>query len=355
MYSEGATIASKEGYTSMVKFNSANSTSPATDNCTFTNFEIDCGWNQTASLSVQTGGIAMQTNDNGVQRSNNPGEFQENMKFLNFRIVNAEGEGMYVGPNFANGAIPLRNIEIAYGITDMTGSDGINGKSWWEGVNSVHDCVVTRSARNTNPPDTPGSISIASGKADVYNCIVEEGGIVGGPANNGSGIKFYVQNGPTANVSFQGYGPYSVFECNIYNCATARAVVAHGISLGGQPGMVPIRAKISGCTSVDNAKDGLATGSTTASGGFIKNCIAVGNGTNVSAGGGTTNTSNLTTGTSSTLLTDPSNSDYHLTVSGGTSALGCSGTRGTDYPILDLDGTTRPATAANAHKGAYET
>ncbi len=56
---------------------------------------------------------------------------------------------MYVGPNYSDGDLPLRNIEIRNNLVEDTGWEGINTKSMWAGDNRIHHNVVRRAGKNS--------------------------------------------------------------------------------------------------------------------------------------------------------------------------------------------------------------
>ena len=158
---------------------------------------------------------------------------QDHIVVEHFYIHHMSGEGVYFGPNYSNGSRPLRNIEIAHGLITDCGRDGVQGKCWFEGTNSMHDLEVRRCGRNT--ADTQAGqrfgLSINSGQADFYNNKIYESGE--------SGIQVYTQNGPDT-AAFQGYGPYTSFDCKFYNnlivdsgvIDNAPVNTGHGITLG---------------------------------------------------------------------------------------------------------------------------
>jgi hypothetical protein len=352
MYSSAAQAQSglRDAPTALLKLQATNSTSKPSSDCTFSHFECDGGWHENPAQSFADDGIGVQLQDQSVLMSANPGVFQENIKLLNFVWRNCEGEGGYLGPNYALGVVPLRNIEVAYGYTDMTGGDAINAKSWFEGNNSIHDCIVERAARDTTPSGTPGCIALLSSAATVYNCVVKDGGVVGGPANNGHGIRFYVQNGPPASSSpAAGYPTYPTLAATVYNCVSLRARVADGITAGSQSSSTLSKqvVKIYNCTTLDNADEGISVGSQAHSTSFVRNCISLGNATQINAGS-FSQVANTTTGTPSSIFVNYANDDLHLTA-----PIAVTGTPGVDVATFDIEGKSRPQ-GATSDRGAYE-
>ena len=62
--------------------------------------------------------------------------------------MTSQHEGMYIGPNYPDGDLPLRNVEIRYNRVEDTGCEGISTKSMWAGNNSIHHNVVRRAGTN---------------------------------------------------------------------------------------------------------------------------------------------------------------------------------------------------------------
>ena len=274
--------------------------------------------------------------------ASSPGVFQQDHIVVeHFYIHHMAGEGAYFGPNFSSGACPLRNIEVAYGVVEDCGRDGIQGKGWYEGDNSIHDNVIRRCGRNT--ADTQAGqrfgISISSGKADFYNNQIYDSGE--------SGIQIYTQNGPASGGSFNGFGPYTSFECAVFNNLIVKSGVidnapvntGHGITVGASGSdLVLPSVKSYSNTIVGSEGNGINYGSN-ALGGWARNNVLVNNaGGATSMGGGSTAANNKTSGSLA--------ADYRLTAEDA-----AVGTLGVDIAATDLDGVSRTGTAS---KGCYE-
>ena len=254
-------------------------------------------------------------------------------------IHHMAGEGIYFGPNYSNGSRPLRNIEVAHNLITDCGRDGFQGKCFFEGTNSVHDNEVWRCGRNT--ADTQAGqrfgLSINSGKADFYNNKIYESGE--------SGIQVFTQNGPGTSA-FSGYGPYSSFDCEIYNnlivdsgvIDNAPVNTGHGITLGaGDATYCLPRGYVYNNTVVGSEGDGISFGSNT-NAGWIRNNVLLNNAGGAYSAGTSSASNNKTTGSV--------NASYRLT-----SEDAAVGSIGTDISATDLDGVSRSGTAS---KGCYE-
>jgi hypothetical protein len=314
---------------------------------TIRNFEVD---GKITSFSTASGvPIGVGLHDNLLLRTSYPGVFQQHDLLVeNFYIHNVRGEGIYAGPNWTTGACPLKDIEICNGLIEDTGRDGCQVKAWYEGENSIHDLVCNRVGRNSN--DEAGQrfgISVASGKADVYNNVINGSGE--------SGIQFYTQNGPDSDVTFNSYGPYSEFISQCYNnlvhdtglIDTGTVNAGNGIIVSADSSLrVKTTPKIynNTCVAIENYGVNIST----AGAGFLRNNILLDCGTAAYSlgSGGTTQTNNLTVGTVSNTFVAPELENYHLKAE-QTAA----GTIGIDISSADIEGTSRAGTAS---KGAYE-
>lgn len=306
---------------------------------TLKNFEVD---GKIASFTAVSGvPIGVGLHDNNLLRTTYPGVFQQHDNVVeNFYVHNVRGEGIYGGPNFSTGALPLKNMTIRNGLIEDTGRDAIQVKCWWEGSNKIHGIVGRRIGLNSD--DEAGQrfgVSVLSGQADVYDIDIDGIGE--------SGVQFYTQSGPDAGVSFNGFGPYSSFASKCYNALIANAGqidtgtvnTGHGVTVGtDSAARVKTTPQIFNVTAVNCEGYGVTIG--TAGAGFVRNSVLLNNGLGAySVGsGGTTQSSNKTSGS----LT----AEYRLTAEDA-----ATGSIGVDISATDLAGVSRSGTAS---KGAYE-
>jgi hypothetical protein len=309
----------------------------------------------------------------GIQGHNNSdvagsGQWNENHLYSNLYIHNTQGEGMYIGPNYALNIRPCRNMEIAYCRVEDCGGGGMQIKCCWEGENSMHHNVVKRCGQTAPTPQRTAIAGNQSTFSAYNNWIEDEAGsdvTVNTGGGNPHGLQSYVLNGPTANTTVFGYyGPYSVFECEFYNNVIFGAgteslatdgQASKGIDVGGDSSLLVLpRPKIYNNTVTDCTGDGIYVGRS-ASGGFVRNNISVANGgtqvnaSPVTSAGGTVS-DNTTTGTAASVFVSPSADDYSLI---SPSSHPAAGTLGTHISARDYDGVTRPQ-GASADRGAYE-
>jgi hypothetical protein len=353
-YASGATTSNKDACTSFCKFNATTATN-LTDDVTIRYLWIDGGWNQSSSLSLLTNGIGIQANH--AVSTLGAGHFQDGLLFEYCLIENTEGEGMYVGTNWkaTGNEAPLKNIEVSHVTIRNTGQDGFNGKKWWEGTNSVHDCVITDCGFVPNAQGALSGIAMMGSTASVYNNKVVRSG--------GPGIRFAMQNGPSNSTAVPTYGTYASFNCTAYNnevigAGQVSTVTGAGILTANSSSNLTQLVPFFRSNSVTGGTDeGIKVGTNGEGGGRVENNVCLGNtGTQVLVGpASTAETGNLTSGITAANCFVNVNSDLHLTTAGEAAALGCTGTKGTNYSSADRDGATRSATPASAHKGAYET
>ena len=97
-------------------------------------------------------------NDLSVKRNAHPGLWREGILIEDNYIHDVESEGMYVGPNYQDGDLPLRNIEIRNNRVEDIGWDGINTKSMWAGDNSIHHNDVRRAGKNSSRLEQASSV-----------------------------------------------------------------------------------------------------------------------------------------------------------------------------------------------------
>lgn len=326
--------AASSSVTSFVKFTGQCS------NITMRYFEVS--GKQTTFVSAVTP-IGVSAQDKSLLLATQ--QWRENLTFENFYIHDVAGEGLYIGNNFSDGCIPMRNIIVSNGTVTNTGRDGCQVKGWWEGTNSISGLTISNCGRNSN--DQAGQrfgISLLSGTGDVYNNVITDIGE--------SGIQVYVQNGPNAATSYTGYGTYATFAADVYNNVVARTGLVdtgtvntgNGITAGTDAAARtdPV-VSIYNNTVVNAEGAGVNIGSDISSSSVVQNNILLGNGSATSNGSGATINNNLTTGAQSSVFVAPELDNYHLS---GEQAVTAGLTSASD-----IEGTSRAGTAS---KGAYE-
>jgi hypothetical protein len=171
-------------------------------------------------------GIGLSVNDH--QYNPGPGEWREGIRILHNYVHGTEGEGIYAGPNQSDkyeGAMQLRDNEIAFNFVDRTGCDGINYKSAIAGSSSIHHNYVTNTGQTSRGGDSGCSASgialFEAGYTDVYNNYVE----APSPVSSGAGhcISHIVSNLSADKVA--------TLPVKIYNNIT-RNCKGNGISFG---------------------------------------------------------------------------------------------------------------------------
>lgn len=230
MYANGSSNTNKDNPTALCKFKGLLSNpvlgSPYSvpHHMKFRFCHFDMGWSATApSLSGDTGGICFDSNDHNYERSNFPGQYQEEMVFEEFLAENTGGEATYFGGNpytaygqeYPDATPPLRGIRCRNFMVYNTGGQAIQIKSAFGGVgggdnpgeNSVHDGIIIRCTASLGPATngTP-AIALNSSKVDVYNMWFEGCGVgcIGVNVSEGTNIGFP--------------DPSTDFKVRIYNC-----------------------------------------------------------------------------------------------------------------------------------------
>jgi hypothetical protein len=119
------------------------------------------------------------SNDENVKRSKYPGLWREGILVEDNYVHNIGSEGMYIGPNYWDGGLPLRNIEIRY--------NGLRTSVLKESTRSPCGRVTTpstthevrRAGKNTtetNQTSQYSGIESISGTVKIYNNWIETTG-----------------------------------------------------------------------------------------------------------------------------------------------------------------------------------
>ena len=299
---------------------------------TVRNVEIDGQWPRLSS-----DGIGIYVNDHSVKAVDNPGVWREGIVLENNYVHDVQGEGMYVGPNWHQGDLPLRNIVISGNIVENTGWEGINLKSSISGDNRIHHNVLKRVGKNIDKSDGQHTgIEVFEGGARIYNNWIEGSGE--------AGIAHYISNLPAS------YGAQivEIFNNVIVNPGQTGPQVGHGISSSNQDGSAPISPRIYNNTIVGAEGGGIRVGAR-AQGGFVRaNLVAGAGDTAIGAPSAIAVTNNLTGSIADMNFVDPSALDFQLKTSSPARNTGSGSSPPTDY--LDR---ARPQEGA-ADRGAFE-
>jgi hypothetical protein len=304
---------------------------------TVRNVEVDGTWPGVSN------GVGMFINDHKVKRSS--GQWREGILLEHNYVHNVAREGLYVGPNYNEGAVPLRNIEIRYNRVEEIGWEGINTKSMWSGQNSIHHNVVRRTGLNTSNSKKRSQysgISNTSGTVEIYNNWVESTGQ--------HGIQVWTQEGPRAS---EGRGP---FDVQIWNNVVVNAgglwrpfmQDSFGISVGAQNGMEKPIPHVYNNTIVNSRQTGINLSGDVGGGLVRDNVIAGAGGSPVRAPAFVNLINNRTGSVSQMSFVDAGRSNFRP--SNNSPARN----QGSDvFPRIDFDGVTRPK-EGKSDQGAYE-
>jgi hypothetical protein len=307
---------------------------------TIRNVEIDGAW-----PSLASNGIGISVNDHMVKRVDHPDRWREGILIEDTYVHDVEGEGMYIGPSFKDGDLPLRNIEVRNNLVEDIGWEGINTKSMWAGDNRVHHNVVRRTGKNgnTSKPLQYSGISNNGGTVMIYNNWVETTGT--------HGIHVWTSNGPKESA---GMGP---FDAHIWNNVVVDAgglwqpfmSNSFGISIGAQAGCEKPIPYVYNNTIVDSRQSGIRLTDNVGAGFVRDNIVAGGSGdASIVAPRFVEVVNNLVGGVSLMEFVDPTRLNFRLGVTSP------AWNRGSDlFPPTDFDDEARPKDGA-PDPGAYE-
>src|SRR5688572_8864731 len=322
---------------------------------TIRNLEIDGAWPGLAS-----DGIGLSVNDHSIKRAVYPNAWREGFLIEHNYIHDIEGEGMYVGPNYRDGDLPLRDIEIRFNVVEDIGWEGINTKSMLAGNNSVHHNIVRRVGKNvsrTNKPNQYAGINNNTGSVKIYNNWVEDTGT--------HGIKVGSGEGPPES---SGFGPFKSYVWNnvIVNAGGLwRSFMSesHGISVSAQDGREKPVPYVYNNTIINPRSKGIHVANNVAAG-FVRDNIVAGTGTaSIQAPSSCKQTNNRVGGISEMHFIDAEGKNFRLRSDSPARNVGSG-----DFPDTDFDDRARPqdgipdqgafeftATAAESHAPANPT
>ncbi len=307
---------------------------------TIRHVEVDGKW---PSLTVD--GVGIQLNDHDYTAAEHPGVWRENIVLESNYVHDVQGEGMYIGPNWRQGGLPLRNIEIRNNRFANTGWEGVQLKNAIQGRNSIHHNSCSRCGSNPDPDGDAGqesAFSLYEGMGDIYNNWVKGSGE--------RGIQHYIHYMPSS---------YGVMPSRIYNnviigagtIGQANDLRGFGIYAGSNEGdYATVQPTIYNNTIIDS-EGGIQVNSSTRSGSIRDNIIAGASSaaTEIQKPSVVTSTNNVSGAVNSMGFVDPSSDNFRLTASSPNKDKGGS----SGFPAVDHDGTSRPQFGA-ADRGAFE-
>lgn len=308
---------------------------------TIRNVEIDGG-----SAANGGSGTGIDVNDHEYKRKAHPGVWREGILIEHNYVHDVAKEGMYVGPNYTQGDIPLRDVEIRFNRVEDTGFEGINTKSMWEGDNSIHHNTVRRAGKSgahSSKAAQYTGISNMSGTVKIYNNWIE--------ATGQHGIKIWAQDGPKPS---EGKGP---FEAHVWNNVIVNAgslfrsfmQTSNGINVGAQDGVEKPVPYIYNNTIV-NSRQSAINVAKNVGGGLVRDNIVAGTGKNpaISVPGMVSLVNNRVGTVAQMEFRDPNGMDYRLKTTSPARNQGTS-----NYPDDDFDDIQRPK-EGSADQGAFE-
>jgi hypothetical protein len=301
--------------------------------------EVDGKWLPDGSGLGQNG-IGIQHNDANIAFGS---MWRENIRIHHCFVHDGRGEGIYMGPNYANDAAALRNIEVDHNISWNWGRDGMNLKSMIDGNNSCHHNDIRRTGLRPDEfqAGQQDGIAIFEGYCSMHHNYIEDAGEVG--------IRMNTFARPDS------FGPFPVQD--IYNnvvwktgvSSTAVSQPGDGIRIGVGTGMAQLSANTFNNTIVTTEQHGIwYTGNVLAA--ECHDNIAVGiNLTPYNTQAQITTFNNRSGSIAAENFLNAGAGDFHLTNTSPAKDAGSA----TGFPADDFDGIARPQGVA-ADQGAYE-
>jgi hypothetical protein len=302
---------------------------------TIRNTEVDGRWPEIATNGI---GIHIKSGES-VLAADHPDFWYEGIRIEKNYIHNVEGEGMYIGPNWSKGMIPLRNVEIRDNLVEDTGWDGIQLKSSIQGSNSIYGNTLRRVGQWIVPSNIEGEhygISLYEGSGKIYNNWVEKVGE--------SGIQHYIKQLPST---------FPVQDSEIYNNVVIDTglkgpLVGHGITIGSAAGAAKAQSKVYSNTIVRTQGAGINFNGNVAGGAARDNIIADAGSDAISSPPVVEKKNNRIGKVTDMGFIDSLRRDFRLRSDSP------SRNSGSDFfPRSDINGVIRPQEGA-ADQGAYE-
>ena len=273
-------------------------------------------------------GIGIGLNDHNVKLSNNPGVFRENILYTQNYVHNTPHSCFYVGPNWFQGDLRLRNIEFSFNVMESCGRNGIVFKSAVEGNNKLHHNHIK--TVGFNKTGSGSHISLLDAFGDVYNNFMLD-------TAGSHSLKYVTQSALDLG---------SDFNISVYNNVLIDGA-KRGIHINGN-GANDYIPTIYNNTIVTTADSCIKTTTSVDAGGSIRdNLCAATSGIDISSGT-IENLKNITGSIASHKFVNAAGDDYHLTA---TSPARNAGTAGA--PATDHEDRARPIEGTD-DVGAYE-
>ena len=343
MYASGATADNKDGPSIFLKTSGDTVTPQVFNNCSDFSIrfvEINGGW-----PTYSSDGIGINTNDPQFRAADYPDAWQQNILIEHNLVHNVEGEGLYIGTNYYDSPVPLRNIEIRRNRVENTNWDGIQMKSAVAGKNLIHDNVLRNvgSDSSVNGRGQIFGLSLLDGSGEIYNNYVERSG--------DTGIQHWIADLPSS------FGPQSarIFNNVVVDAGVVGLTSRNGISVGSAAASragvatAPVLSMIYNNTIVRPRGNGVNVNSRAAPGGWVRDNIIVDAGSSpINALTSVSITNNVVGHASSLGFSDVAGLDFRLTQNSPARNSGSA-----EYPAFDFDNVARPQDG-RADQGAFE-
>ena len=340
-YASGATSSNKDAPLAFLKTSGIGTSK--FNNCTHfvvRSVQIDGGW-----PTYSSNGTGISTNDHAFTRSAFPTAWQENFVIEHSDVRNVENEGMYIGPNFYKGGIPIRNVVVRYNNVENTGFDGIQVKSPLEGSNLIHHNKLKMVGARTGA-DIQGQlsgISLLDGSGKIFNNYVERSG--------DTAIQHWLGGLP---ASF-GPQPVEIYNNVVVDAGVTGATGNQGINSGHAPTdrngveTASVLPKIYHNTIVRPRGWGIVIAKDSSAQSFVEDNVIVDAGDGAIRAPSIVNTSRNRTGSITQMqFVNPDGFDFRLR-----SASPARNAGGDRFPPEDFDDNKRPKDG-RADQGAFE-
>lgn len=298
---------------------------------TVSKIEIDGRWPQ-----VSDNGIGLSFNDHSLSKTSLPNVWYENITIVDNYIHDVEGEGLYVGPNWPQDGLPLRNILIENNRVERTGWDGIQLKSAIAGRNRISNNRLNDIGIKTGAVNQQAGIMVYESSAEVSSNIV---------INTGAqGILHFLKWLPIE------YGPMTVevFNNVVVGAGMTQPQKGFGIKSSNDSGYAVPIAVVRNNTIVDTTSEAIELGARVYNGIIENNLISNANAGAFSYPATTRLSGNLVVEKTNFMFKNVEAYDFSL----AKTSIAIDAATGV-YPLKDINGQLRPI-GAGPDVGAYE-
>lgn len=285
------------------------------------------------------GGIGFHLRDQNTLKSQNSGKWRENVLYEYNYVHDTGASAFYIGANWSQGEIPLRNIEVRNSLVEDVGRRGISIKSSIEGTNVIRNNHIYRTGIEAVQGGFGHGIMFFEGGGIASHNYIEGAGE--------SGIECFNLHVPSSVGPF----PCEVFNNVVVSPGMTGPLKGNGINVGRQASDDgEFDANIYNNTIVNTESSGVSINSEISIRGRVQsNIIADAGGAAISVRSTTVNSENWVGQSASVGFVNRNANDFHLTENSPARDAGNSDT----FPSDDFDGVPRPPSGP-PDQGAFE-